>query len=50
MKAFLISEEIDVDDAWLQDCLAAYDADGSGAISLSEFALLVEQLTPVRRR
>ena len=34
----------------LKFCFDIFDADGSGAISLSEFALLVEQLTPVRRR
>jgi hypothetical protein len=46
VKAFLRTEGLEVDDDYAQRCFQCFDLDGSGGISLHEFADLVEQLMP----
>ena len=46
VRAFLESEGIDVDDAYVQQCMEQFDEDGNGTLSLDEFHVLVLQVAP----
>ena len=48
VKAFLRTENVQVDDEYAAQCFANFDVDGSGGLSIDEFALLLEQLTPMK--
>ena len=46
VKAFLVAEGIDVDNAYVQDCMQQFDGDANGTLSLDEFSVLVASVVP----